>query len=100
MPVLKQFSYSPKVVAVSLSQDKLNGVLREGAVRKRGELNRRYKERYMKLEKVHGRSFLVYYKNKGEEKHSGTVNLTSITIEATPPISRRPPIIHIRYYTI
>ncbi|GAB5369647.1 hypothetical protein AAMO2058_001423000 [Amorphochlora amoebiformis] len=72
---------TPKVVAVSLSQDKLNGVLREGAVRKRGELNRRYKERYMKLEKVHGRSFLVYYKNKGEEKHSGQILLEEASIE-------------------
>jgi len=35
----------------------------------------------MKLEKVHGRSFLVYYKNKGEEKHSGQILLEEASIE-------------------
>jgi len=41
----------------------------------------KYKDRFMKLERLNGRHFLVYYKNKSDSKHSGQILLEQAQIE-------------------
>mmetsp|Transcript_9133 Transcript_9133/g.17787 ORF Transcript_9133/g.17787 Transcript_9133/m.17787 type:complete len:92 (+) Transcript_9133:418-693(+) len=58
-----------------------NCVIKFGPIKKRGVINMKYKDRFMKLERLNGRHFLVYYKNKSDSKHSGQILLEQAQIE-------------------
>jgi len=56
------------------------GILKAGEVQKRGIFNTKYKIRHMQLEKLNGRAFIVYYKNKNKG-HAGQILLDKAEIE-------------------
>mmetsp|Transcript_11432 Transcript_11432/g.17092 ORF Transcript_11432/g.17092 Transcript_11432/m.17092 type:complete len:306 (+) Transcript_11432:10-927(+) len=60
---------------------KERGELKSGIVFKRGEINPKYKARFMKLEEYNGRFFLVYYKQESDTKPSGQILLENARVE-------------------